>query len=634
MTTLDADQNQLPSYLAESSTAHHAIASRSPQTILESVFGYAEFRDRQAEIIDTAINGRDSLIIMPTGGGKSLCYQIPSLVRQGTGIVISPLIALMQDQVSALLQVGIRAAFLNSTLSESEAGQVIQQMKAGQLDLLYIAPERINQQATQYWLSQCEIALIAIDEAHCVSQWGHDFRQDYLLLNQLQQQFPNVPRMALTATATPRSQQDIVNNLELATPVQFVSSFDRPNIHYSVTAKNDGKKQLLRFLTGHKDSSGIIYCLSRKNVESTAAWLNDRGLTALPYHAGLSADIRARNQARFLREDAIIMVATIAFGMGIDKPDVRFVVHMNLPKSLESYYQETGRAGRDGEPAEAFMIYGLDDVVQLSQFIDKSNAGDEYKRNERSKLDALLGWCEVTQCRRQPLLSYFGQGSLGEADNATTQACNYCDTCQNPPKTWDATEAAQKLLSCVYRLNQRFGLAHTIDVLRGKDSDKIKQFNHQQLSTYGIGIDLSQNQWRSIARQLIVRGLLRVDSERYNALALTESSRDILQGKISLQLREDVSEPRLSKKVSKHSNGVSAQDSTLWDALRACRKELADEHGIPPYMVFHDATLMEMMETHPHSKDQLLGVSGVGESKLDKFGDAFLNVISQHLENN
>ncbi len=638
MQSADSAQNSLP-------PAH---TGQSPQTILESVFGYAEFRDRQKEIIDTAIEGRDNLIIMPTGGGKSLCYQIPALVRSGTGIVISPLIALMQDQVSALLQVGIRAAFLNSTLSEYETEQVIEQMKAGEIDILYVAPERINQPATRNWLSQCHISLIAIDEAHCVSQWGHDFRQDYLLLNQLPQYFPNVPRMALTATATPRSQRDIVNNLELSSPAKFISSFDRPNIRYEVAAKTDGKKQLLRFLTGHRDESGIIYCLSRKKVESTAAWLNDRGLTAMPYHAGLAADVRAENQARFLREDAVIMVATIAFGMGIDKPDVRFVVHMNLPKSLESYYQETGRAGRDGEPAEAFMIYGLDDVVQLSQFIDNSRASEEYKRNEKSKLDALLGWCEVTQCRRQPLLNYFGEGQLGsnnaeigdestdESDTTSTKmsGCNNCDTCQTPPKTWDATEAAQKLLSCVYRLNQRFGLAHTVDVLRGKESEKVQQFSHKQLSTFGIGADLSQNQWRSIARQLLVRGLLSVDSERYNALTLTAASRELLQGQISLQLREDVSEPRLSKKVAKHSNGVTAQDSTLWDALRACRKDLADEHGIPPYMVFHDATLMEMMENHPSSKDQLLGISGVGESKLEKFGEAFLQVITQHIDNN
>lgn len=606
-------------------TVQNSSPRHSPQQILETVFGYRQFRDQQQDIIDTAVNGHDSLVIMPTGGGKSLCYQIPALVRSGTGIVISPLIALMQDQVSALLQLGIRAAYLNSTLDEAQSSEVITTMQRGELDLLYIAPERINQPATRQWLSQCEIALIAIDEAHCVSQWGHDFRQDYLMLDQLPQDFPGVPRMALTATATPRSQKDIVNNLKLDAPREFISSFDRPNIHYTVTAKQDGKKQLLRFLTRHKDESGIIYCLSRKKVESTAEWLTQRGLTALPYHAGLSAELRKHNQARFLREDAIIMVATIAFGMGIDKPDVRFVAHMNLPKSLESYYQETGRAGRDGDAAEAFMVYGLDDVVQLAQFIEASAASEEHKRRERSKLDALLGWCEVTTCRRYPLLQYFGDPSAAEQ-------CGNCDTCQNPPSTWNATEAAQKLLSCVYRLDQRFGLAHTIDVLRGKETDKVGQFNHQHLSTWNIGSELSQNQWRSVARQLLVRNLLRVDSERYNALALTPASREILQGKSQLHLRQDASEPRLTKSVSQHSNGVSAQDSELWDALRACRKALAEEHGVPPYMVFHDATLMEMMEAHPRSKDQLLGISGVGESKLDRFGGAFLEVINQHLE--
>ncbi len=606
--------------------SHHdkKTLHQSPQNILENIYGYSEFRGNQLAIVEAAISGRDCLVLMPTGGGKSICYQIPALVKPGTTIVISPLIALMQDQVSALQQLGINASFLNSTQSNSEQSSVLEQVKMGTLDLLYIAPERINQPITRQWLQNCEISLIAIDEAHCVSQWGHDFRQDYLLLNQLKSDFPNVPRMALTATATPRSQQDIVDNLELNDPLKFISSFDRPNIHYTVVAKTDAKKQLLRFLTGHRDEAGIIYCLSRKKVESTARWLNDRGLTALPYHAGLDAKVRAENQLRFLREDAVIMVATIAFGMGIDKPDVRFVAHLNLPKSLESYYQETGRAGRDGQPAETFMIYGLDDVVQLSQFIDNSNANIEYKLNERSKLDALLGWCEIIECRRQPLLAYFGEENH--------EPCNHCDTCQKPPKTWDATQAAQKLLSCVYRLGQRFGLAHTIDVLRAKQTEKVDQFNHQKLSTYGIGADLSQNQWRSIARQLIVRGFLLVDASRYNSLQLTSTSRSLLKGDLSLQLREDVSEPRLKKEPRKHTNGVSAQDSALWDALRECRKQLADEHDVPPYMVFHDATLMEMMELHPQSEAELLNISGVGESKLAKFGSAFIAVISEHAE--
>ncbi len=598
-------------------------------TILQSTFGYQAFRGQQAAIIQTVVDGHDSLVIMPTGGGKSLCYQIPALLREGCGIVISPLIALMQDQVSALNEMGVRVAFLNSTQSQAESETVINNALSGQLDLLYIAPERINQRTTINWLQRCQIALIAIDEAHCVSQWGHDFRQDYLSLSQLKDDFPSVPRIALTATATPTSQTEIVNNLELSNPKQFVSSFDRPNIHYTVVPKTDAKKQLLQFLTGHRDEAGIIYCLSRKKVESTAAWLNTRGLTALPYHAGLNAETRADNQARFLHEDAIIMVATIAFGMGIDKPDVRFVAHMNLPKSMEAYYQETGRAGRDEKPAEAFMTYGLDDVVQLAQFIDNSPANDSFKRHEKIKLDALLGWCEITSCRRTPLLNYFGEQKLDLPENKQRLSkCLYCDNCDNPPNTWNATEAAQKLLSCVYRLNQRFGLAHTIDVLRGKQTEKVSQFNHQQLSTFGIGVELSQNQWRSVARQLIVKGLLTVNSQQFNALTLTAQSRQLLQGKMALNLRQEVKQAPQKKNKSEFKNGVSQQDAELWDALRDCRKALAEEHGIPSYMIFHDATLMEMMETKPQTMMQLLRVNGVGEAKLNNYGQAFLDVIN------
>ena len=595
----------------------------SPIELLQNLYGYEQFRGNQAAVIDAAVAGSDCLVLMPTGGGKSLCYQIPALLREGTGIVISPLIALMQDQVSALQQLGIHAAFLNSTQSIGEQEDIAAQLQRGDLDILYIAPERINQTQTRSFLRQCRISLIAIDEAHCVSQWGHDFRQDYLLLNALKHDFPDVPRMALTATATPRSREDIVHNLELEQPATFINSFDRPNIHYTVTPKSDGKKQLLRFLTAHRDDSGIIYCLSRKKVESTAEWLNDRGMTALPYHAGLSADLRAHNQARFLREGGIIMVATIAFGMGIDKPDVRFVAHLSLPKSMESYYQETGRAGRDGEAADAFMIYGLDDVVQLNQFIDNSQASDDFKRNERNKLDALLGWCEVTQCRRQPLLDYFGE--------QVSTSCGNCDNCKQPPKTWDATEAGRKLLSCVYRLNQRFGVAHTIDVLRGKKTEKVEQFGHQLLSTFAIGADLSQNQWRSIARQLMVRGYLRTDAERFNALTLTDSARELLKGDVSLQLRQDEIQTKLKKPAQERRSGVSDEDNALWLALRECRKRLADEHDIPPYMVFHDATLMEMMELHPQNSSELLNINGVGESKLEKFGGDFLAVINSHL---
>ncbi len=602
--------------------------NQTAKAILQSTFGYKQFRGQQETIIQSVVDGKDSLVIMPTGGGKSLCYQIPALLREGCAIVISPLIALMQDQVSALNEVGIRADFLNSTQNHNESETVVKRVINKTLDLLYIAPERINQPATLSWLQNCCISLIAIDEAHCVSQWGHDFRQDYLSLHQLKERFPSVPRIALTATATPLSQADIVKNLALSSPQQFLNSFDRPNIHYTVVPKVEAKKQLLQFLTRHRDEAGIIYCLSRKKVDSTAAWLCTRGLTALPYHAGLNAETRAHNQGRFLREDAIIMVATIAFGMGIDKPDVRFVAHMNLPKSMEAYYQETGRAGRDGGNAEAFMTYGLDDVVQLAQFIDNSPAKEEFKRHEKIKLDALLGWCEVTSCRRTPLLNYFGEDKIDipQTKERLTK-CLHCDNCDNPPNTWDATEAAQKLLSCVYRLNQRFGLAHTIDVLRGKNTEKVTQFDHQQLSTFGIGVELSQNQWRSIARQLIVKGLLSVNSLQFNALALTPQSRELLQGKMSLNLREEIKQVPQKKTNHEFKNGVSNQDAELWEALRTCRKELAEEHGIPSYMIFHDATLMEMMETRPRTMEQLLYVNGVGETKLNNYGKAFLEVI-------
>jgi len=593
------------------------------QALLTQTYGYDAFRPGQQEIITAALNGDDVLVLMPTGGGKSLCYQIPALVRPGIGLVISPLIALMQDQVSSLNQLGVRAAFLNSTLSHEQKRELAASMERRELQLLYIAPERLMQPQTLQWLQRFEISLVAIDEAHCVSQWGHDFRKDYLLLHQLRAAFPNVPRMALTATATPRSQLDIVENLQLQQPKTFINSFDRPNIRYSVALKSDARKQLIRFIAQHKEECGVVYCLSRKKVESTAAWLVTRGLTALPYHAGLPIEQRAENLERFLREDGIIMVATVAFGMGIDKPDVRFVAHLDLPKSVEAYYQETGRAGRDGEPADAWMIYGLNDVVQLSQMVDRSPANEDHKRNERQKLDALLGWCEVTQCRRQPLLAYFGEHGH--------EPCGNCDTCLTPPKTWDATEAARMLLSCVYRTGQRFGAGQVIDVLRGKETDKVKQHQHQQLSCFGVGQDLTPERCSSIIRQLLVRGFIIADAERYGALRLTDSARPLLRGEVQLSLREDSRESLLKhKKIRKHAH-VSDEDSSLWDQLRACRKTLADDNGIPPYQVFHDATLMEMMEMHPTSDDQLLQISGVGEKKLEKFGEAFLEVINQHL---
>lgn len=600
--------------------------------ILQNTYGFAAFRGQQQRIIEIAIAGRDSLVLMPTGGGKSLCYQIPALLRAGTGLVVSPLIALMQDQVSALRQSGIAAAFLNSTLSAEERGAVEARMASGGLDLLYIAPERLMQPATLAWLGRFPLSLIAIDEAHCVSQWGHDFRQDYLLLNQLADAFPAVPRMALTATATVQTRADIAASLALRRPEVFVSSFDRPNIRYSVAPRQDAKKQLLRFLAAYREDSGIVYCLSRRKVEATAAWLSARGFTALPYHAGLEAGVRAQNQARFLREDGIIMVATVAFGMGIDKPDVRFVAHLDLPGSMEAYYQETGRAGRDNEPAEAWLVYGLNDVVQRAQMLARSNAEARHKRNERERLDALLGWCEATGCRRQSLLAYFGEDMAAAPDangQGAAPACGNCDTCLAPPRTWDATEAAQKLLSCVYRTGQRFGAGHVLDVLRGVENERMFSLGHHRLSTYGIGAELPLKQWRSVLRQLIVRGFVYADAERYGALQLQQTARALLRGERQLLLREDVAEARPAKKARPGAE-VAAVDADLWEALRACRKRLAEEQGIAPYMVFHDTTLRQMAAEQPADAQAMLNISGVGQFKLDKYGAAFLAAIQRH----
>ena len=613
-----------------------AHANSPALDILQNTYGFAAFRGNQERIIDTAIAGRDSLVLMPTGGGKSLCYQIPAQVRAGMGLVISPLIALMQDQVSALQQSGIAAAFLNSTLSGKERSAVTARMYAGELDLLYIAPERLMLADTLAWLGRFPLSLIAIDEAHCVSQWGHDFRQDYLLLNRLADAFPGVPRMALTATATVQTRADIIDNLALNRPEVFVSSFDRPNIRYSVAPRQDAKKQLLRFLAAYQEDSGIVYCLSRKKVEATAAWLCARGFTALPYHAGLEAGVRAEHQARFLREDGVIMVATVAFGMGIDKPDVRFVAHLDLPGSMEAYYQETGRAGRDNEPAEAWMVYGLNDVVQRSQMLDRSSAAEQHKRNERAKLDALLGWCEATDCRRQSLLAYFGEdmadGQEGEeGGRANGAACGNCDTCLAAPRTWDATEAAQKLLSCVYRTGQRFGAGHVLDVLLGVENERMFRLGHNKLSTFGIGGELALKQWRSVLRQLIVRGFLYADAERYGALKLKQTARALLRGELQLRLREDVAEARPAKaKKDRHGAATATTDAGLMEALRACRRTLADEQGIAPYMVFHDTTLRQMAAEQPANDQALLDITGVGEFKLKKYGAAFLEVIRGH----
>ena len=586
---------------------------------LHRVFGYHAFRGRQREIIDHVCQGGDALVLMPTGGGKSLCYQIPALVRPGTGVVVSPLIALMKDQVDALREAGVRAASLDSTRTPAESAQIRRALLAGELDLLYLAPERLLMESTLELLAQAPLALVAIDEAHCVSQWGHDFRPEYLQLSILGERFPGVPRIALTATADPRTRQEIVHRLELRCAEVFVSSFDRPNIRYRVTPKRDTREQLWRFIQQeHPEDAGIVYCLSRKRVEETAAWLAAKGRTALPYHAGLPAGTRQHHQERFLREEGVVMVATIAFGMGIDKPDVRFVAHLDLPKSLEAYYQETGRAGRDGLPADAWMAYGLQDVITLRQMVDQSEADEARKRVERGKLEAMLAYCELTTCRRQALLEHFGE--------PLEQPCGNCDTCLEPVATWDATEAARKALSCIYRTGQRFGTGYVIDVLRGTADERIRRNRHDQTSTFGIGADLPATVWRSLFRQLLARGLVTVDEEGYGTLQLTEASRPLLRGETDLALRQET--------VKRHPKARKAAtpfeypgDQALFDALRRCRRRLAEEHGVPPYVIFHDTTLVEMVEQRPETPEALADITGVGERKLERYGDAFLEIL-------
>ena len=562
---------------------------------------------------------------MPTGGGKSLCYQVPALVRSGTAIVISPLIALMQDQVAALKELGVRAAFLNSTMDFEQARATEYALMTGELDLLYCAPERLIQPRTIELLHDASISLFAIDEAHCVSQWGHDFRSDYLQLSMLAEQFPGVPRIALTATADERTRKEIAERLSLTEARHFVSGFDRPNIQYRIAPKINANKQLLDFIKAeHEGDCGIVYVLSRNQVDATAKTLAQKGYTALPYHAGLSSEQRAHHQERFLREDGVIIVATIAFGMGIDKPDVRFVAHLDLPKSLEAYYQETGRAGRDGKPSTAWMVYGLQDVIKLRQMLESSQGNDHFKRVERQKLDAMLGLCEVTSCRRQVLLRYFG--------DELEQPCGNCDTCLNPPDTWDGTVAVQKALSCVFRTGQRFGVTYLIDVLRGSENERILQSGHHQVSTYGIGTELSANEWKSVYRQLVANGYLRADPEGYGALQLTEQCRPLLKGRHTIELRKD---PEIKKTTGRANGGrsgspVSEQitDKAGWEALRACRKELADKQGVPPYVIFHDTTLFGMLERKPRTLDELAEVSGVGAAKLEKYGEIFLQTIA------
>lgn len=590
--------------------------------ILKEVFGYPDFRGQQAEVIAHLANGGDCLVLMPTGGGKSLCYQIPALLRDGVAIVVSPLIALMQNQVAALHEVGVRAAVLNSSLSQQEAAQVEQKLQAGEYDLLYVAPERLLTARFLNLVTRIPIALFSIDEAHCVSQWGHDFRPEYSQLSVLHERFPKVPRIALTATADMDTRKEIIERLGLDVARVFVSSFDRPNIRYQIIDKTNSRSQLLTFIQAeHPSDAGIVYCLSRKKVEETAAWLVDHGMRAVAYHAGMNMQERSQNQEKFLREEGIIMVATIAFGMGIDKPDVRFVAHLDLPKSIEGYYQETGRAGRDGQAANAWMVYGLGDVIQQRRMIEESQAQLKFKQVATRKLEAMLSLCETTTCRRARLLSYFGE-------TTDTAPCGNCDVCLSPPQVWDASVEVQKALSCAYRTGQNFGAGHLIDVLRGNLTERVKQWHHDRISTFGIGKDLPERTWRAVFRQIVALGLLTTDSEGHGALYLTEASRAVLKGQHTVYLRRQTEPERSPGK--RQADDLALLDTTeryLWEQLRLWRTKTAKEHGVPAYVIFHDATLRELVRLCPQTEDELRLVTGIGARKFDKYGDHLIEIL-------